>query len=73
MKQLMRIVKWSLCVFGGGSAAAFIMCLLAVLVFGLHDPEATVSFLTIWARVAGVLGAATGALIVFRSERRVTS
>ncbi len=73
MKQLMRIAKWLLCVFGGASAAAFLVCLLVVLVFGLHDPEGTVSFLRIWTRAAGVLGAATGALIVFRSERRVTS
>ena len=73
MKQMMRIVKWALCVFGGASAAAFLICFLAVLVFGLHEAERSGSFLTIWAPVAGVFGAVAGALIVFRSERRMTS
>jgi hypothetical protein len=73
MKSVMRVGKWIGCVFGGACAAAFLACLTAVLLFGLHDAERTGAFLELWARVAAGLGAAAGALIAFRSERRAAS
>jgi hypothetical protein len=70
MKSVIRIAKWTACIFGGASAAAFLACVIAVLLFGLHDAESGAAFLGIWARVAGGLGAAAGAFIVFGSEKR---
>lgn len=73
MKSVLRVAKWISCIFGGGCAAAFLACVVAVMLFGLHDPDGTVAFLEFWARVAAGLGAAAGAFIVFRSERRAAS
>lgn len=72
MKPVIRIAKWVACIFGGACAAAFLACLVAIFLFGLHDTERTVKFLEFWARGAGLAGAAVGAFIVFRSERQVT-
>lgn len=71
MKSTLRIAKWLPCIFGGACAAAFLACVIAILLFGLHDAERAAAFLEFWARVAGGLGAAAAAFIVFRSERRV--
>jgi hypothetical protein len=40
---------------------------------GLHGAEKSVPFLDFWARLAAGLGAAAGAFIAFRSERRAVS
>jgi hypothetical protein len=73
MKSVMRVAKWVASVFGGACAATFLACVIAMLLFGLHDVERTVAFLEFWARVAAGLGAGAGAFIVFRSERRTAS
>ncbi len=70
MKSVMRVAKCVACVFGGACAAAFLACVIAMLLFGLHDAERAVAFLEFWARVAAGLGAAAGAFIAFRSERQ---
>jgi hypothetical protein len=66
-------MKWLACIFGGACAAAFLAVLIAILRFGLHDPEGATAFLGFWTRVGGLIGAAMGVLIVFRSERRAIS
>ncbi len=73
MKRSRRILKWLACIFGGACAASFLTVLVAIFRFGLHDPERTAEFLEFWAPVGGLMGAAMGALIVFRSERRAVS
>jgi uncharacterized membrane protein YdcZ (DUF606 family) len=73
MKRVRRVLKWLACILGGAFAGSFLVVLIAALRFGLHDPERTTAFLELWARVGGLLGSAVGALIVFRSERRVIS
>lgn len=73
MKSVKRVVKWMACIVGGACAASFLVVLVAVLRFGLHDPDRATAFLEFWARAGGLVGAAMGALIVFRSERRAVS
>jgi hypothetical protein len=73
MKSAIRVAKWAACVFGGACAAAFLACVIAMLLFGLHDAERTGAFLEFWARLAAALGAAAGGFVVFRSERRAAS
>jgi len=72
MKSVVRVVKGVACIFGGACAAAFAACVVALLLFGLHDLERIVPFLK-WIRVAAGLSAAAGAFIVFRSERQAAS
>lgn len=70
MKSMLRVAKWIACLFGGASAAAFLTCFIAVLLFGQHNAERAGAFLEVWTRAAGGLGAAAGGFVVFRSERR---
>jgi hypothetical protein len=72
MNRLVRAAKWTACVFGGACAASFLMCLIAILRFGLHDAMGASSFLNRWSVVAGICGGLIGAFIAFRSERIVT-
>ncbi len=73
MKRAKRVVKWLACILGGACAASFLAVLVTVLRFGLHDPDRATAFLEFWVRAGGLVGAAMGALIVFRSERRTVS
>jgi hypothetical protein len=73
MTRLRGVVKWLVCIFGGACAASFLTVVIAVVRFGLNDPERSTAFLQLWARVAGILGAAIAVIIVLRSKRRAVS
>jgi hypothetical protein len=66
-------MKWLACMFGGACAASLLAVLVAILRFGLHDPERTTTFLRLWTQVGGLMGAAMGAFVALRSERQISS
>jgi hypothetical protein len=67
MTLALRWLRRALCIFGGAALGAVFVVIYAV----IHhfDPDRLGGFLATACPVAGTIGAAVGALIVFRAER----
>ena len=69
MRKLQTAFRFIGCLFGGSVCASLLLMVVSLCVFGWHDPDRFVGFLSVANPIAGVVGALGGAMIFIRSAR----